>query len=75
MIETECARLSENSAMVGKTIGDLRIRSRTGSSVVAVVGGDEILSNPDPEVAFEASDVVGGRGTPDQWVTFRVLFC
>jgi CPA2 family monovalent cation:H+ antiporter-2 len=73
MIETEWVRLTKSSTMVGKTIGDLQIRSRTGASVVAIVRGDEMLPNPEPEVAFEAGDVVGILGTPDQRIAFRAL--
>ncbi|HZY56669.1 MAG TPA: cation:proton antiporter [Rubrobacteraceae bacterium] len=73
MIDTEWVRLPEDSAMVGKTIGGLRIRSKTGASVVAVVRGGEVLPNPRPEVAFEAGDVVGVLGTPDQRTAFRAL--
>ena len=73
MIETEWVRLTKSSTMVGKTIGDLQIRSRTGASVVAIVRGDEMLPNPEPEVALEAGDVVGILGTPDQRIAFRAL--
>ncbi len=73
MIETEWVRLPENSAIVGKTIGDLQIRSSIGASVVAIIRGDEVLPNPGPEVACEADDVVGVLGTPDQRAAFRAL--
>ncbi len=73
MIETEWVRLPDNSAIVGKTIGDLQIRSSIGASVVAIIRGDEVLPNPGPEVAFEADDVVGVLGTPDQRAAFRAL--
>lgn len=73
MIETEWVRLPENSAMAGKAIGELRIRSKTGASVVALIRGDNVMPNPGPEIAFEAGDVVGFLGTPDQRVAFRKL--
>ena len=73
MIETEWVRLPENSAMVKKTIGELQIRNSIGASVVALVRGDDVLPNPGPEVAFEAGDVVGALGTPDQRAAFREL--
>jgi monovalent cation:H+ antiporter-2, CPA2 family len=72
-IETEWIRLPEDSAMVGKTIGDLRIRSNTGASVVALTRRGEVLPNPGPEVVFEAGDLVGALGTPDQQAAFREL--
>src|SRR5918997_2784491 len=73
MIETEWLHLPENSPIVGETIGEVRIRSKTGASVVAIVRGDEALPNPGPEVSFEAGDVIGVLGTPDQRAAFRKL--
>jgi CPA2 family monovalent cation:H+ antiporter-2 len=73
MIETEWFRLPANVPIVGETIGEVRIRSKTGASVVAIVRGDEALPNPGPEVTFEAGDVVGVLGTPDQRGAFRGL--
>jgi monovalent cation:H+ antiporter-2, CPA2 family len=73
MIETEWLRLPANVPIVGETIGEVRIRSKTGASVVAIVRGDEALPNPGPEVTFEAGDVVGVLGTPDQRGAFRGL--
>lgn len=56
----------DDSPYVGRTIGDARIRTRTGVSVVAVVRGDEALPAPGPETSMAAGDflvVVGtGRG-------------
>ena len=73
MIETEWIRLPENSLVVGKTLGNLRIRSETGVSVVAVIREEDLLPNPGPELIFEAGDVVGALGTPDQRATFRAF--
>jgi CPA2 family monovalent cation:H+ antiporter-2 len=73
MIETEWLHLPENNPIVGETIGEVRIRSKTGASVVAIVRGDEALPNPGPEVSFEAGDFIGVLGTPDQRAAFREL--
>jgi monovalent cation:H+ antiporter-2, CPA2 family len=73
MIETEWFHLPENGPVAGETIGEIRIRSKTGASVVAIVRGDEALPNPGPEVSFEAGDVIGVLGTPDQRAAFRKL--
>ena len=72
-IETEWFRLPEGDTVVGKTIGDLQIRSSTGASIVAVVRGEEVMPNPGPEVALRAGDLVGVLGTPDQRAAFRAL--
>ena len=73
MIDTDWTRLPEGSALAGKTIGELAIRSKTGASVVAIIRGNEALPNPGPEVAFEPGDVVGAVGTETQRTAFREL--
>ena len=72
-IETEWIRLPEGDTVVGKTIGDLGIRSSTGASIVAIVRGEEVMPNPGPEVALRTGDLVGVLGTPDQRAAFRTL--
>lgn len=49
----------------GKTIGDARIRTRTGVSVVAVIRGDEAHPAPSPDFHVEASDILVVVGTPE----------
>jgi CPA2 family monovalent cation:H+ antiporter-2 len=72
-IETEWIRLPEGDTVVGKTIGDLGIRSSTGASIVAIVRGEEVMPNPGPEVALRTGDLVGVLGTPAQRAAFRAL--
>ena len=56
----------DDSPYAGHTIGDARIRTRTGVSVVAVVRGDDAVPAPGPDTGIAAGDflvVVGtGRG-------------
>ena len=58
--------LRDDSPYAGRRIGDARIRTRTGVSVVAVVRGDDAVPAPGPETSIAAGDflvVVGtGRG-------------
>lgn len=49
----------------GKSIGDARIRTRTGVSVVAVLRGDEAIPAPGPELGIEAGDTLVVVGTAD----------
>lgn len=49
----------------GKTIGDARIRTRTGVSVVAVIRGDQPHPAPGPDFLIEASDTLVVVGTPE----------
>lgn len=58
--------LRPDSGFAGKPLGDARIRTLTGVSVVAIVRGEEALPAPGPEELLVAGDylvVVGtGRG-------------
>ena len=61
------------SAMAGATIAEGELRTRTGSSVVAVVRGDQTLAAPGPDHRFAAGDVVVAVGTPDGLAQLRDL--
>ncbi|MGH8914013.1 MAG: cation:proton antiporter regulatory subunit [Acidimicrobiia bacterium] len=50
--------INAGSPYVGKTVGDGRIRTRTGVSVVAVIRGTEHVPSPGPEFVFRAGDTV-----------------
>jgi TrkA domain protein len=49
----------------GSTIGQARLRTQTGTSVVALIRGDETVPAPGPETVLAADDVVVAVGTPD----------
>jgi TrkA domain protein len=60
-----------DSVYVGRTIGDARIRTRTGVSVVAIVRGEEAVPAPGPEERLQSADylvVVGTAGGVEQTV-------
>lgn len=42
----------------GRTLGDARIRTRTGASIVAVVRGGQVNASPTPDFRFAAGDIV-----------------
>lgn len=50
---------------VGKAIGDARIRTRTGVSVVAIIRRDEGIAAPGPEFLIEANDTLVVVGTAE----------
>ena len=52
------------SGPAGSTIGDAGLRTRTGTSVVAVVRGDDTIAAPGPELVLEPDDLVVAVGTP-----------
>jgi TrkA domain protein len=56
--------IKATSPFAGKTIGDARIRTRTGVSVVAVIRGDDPFPAPGPEFVLMADDIAVVVGTP-----------
>ncbi len=62
------------SALVGHTIADGQLRTRTGASVVAVIRGDTTVPAPGPEFTFEPRDVVVAVGTDKGLATLRSIF-
>ena len=61
-------------ALAGKHPGDLRIRTRTGCSVVAVERGSELLVHLGPDFRFEAGDSVYICGSEDATRVFADVF-
>ena len=55
--------LRNDSPFVGRTIGDARIRTRTGVSVVAVLRGEIAIPAPGPELSLEPGDYLVVVGT------------
>lgn len=58
----------------GRTIGDLRLRTRTGVSVIAILRGDETLPSPGPETRIDRDDTVVAVGTPEGLQTAIEIF-
>ena len=73
MIETDWVSVPEDSPLAGRKIGDLRIRTETGASIVAVVRGESVTANPGPGFALASGDVLSVLGTPDQRAAFSSL--
>ena len=59
--------------MAGATIAEGALPTRTGSSVVAVVRGDQTIAAPGPDHRFAAGDVVVAVGTPEGLSQLRDL--
>jgi TrkA domain protein len=55
--------IDANSAYAGKTIGDARIRTRTGVSVVAIVRGEDAVPAPGPDQVVQDGDYLVVVGT------------
>ena len=56
-LSIEWVTLEAGRGLAGRTIGDGRIRTETGSSVVAVIRGEQSIPGPGPDFRLEAGDV------------------
>ena len=70
----KACRVSPASGVVGRSIGDLRLRSVTGATVVGIRRESRPIPNPGPEFTFAAGDEVTLVGSPDQQAAARRLF-
>ncbi len=57
-IETISLLLKKNSNWIGKSIGSLEIRQRTGATVIAVNRNGEHITNPTADFVFNENDIV-----------------
>ncbi|HEX6208871.1 MAG TPA: cation:proton antiporter regulatory subunit [Actinomycetota bacterium] len=56
--------IAEGTPFAGKSIGDTRARTLTGTSIVAIVRGEDAVPAPGPEHPIEAGDTLVVVGTP-----------
>jgi TrkA domain protein len=66
-------RMRAGSKYVDRPLRETRARSRTGTSIVAVHRGEEVVGSPDPGVVFRAGDVVVAVGHEDGLGELRTL--
>ncbi|MBF8187023.1 cation:proton antiporter regulatory subunit [Nonomuraea sp. K274] len=57
--------IADGSPYAGRPMGDARVRTRTGASIVAVVRGGQVAASPGPDFIFDAGDVVVVVGSAD----------
>lgn len=55
---TENIKLSENSPVVGQTLGELNLRGASGATLIAVVRGEETKIGPGANYKLESGDVL-----------------
>jgi CPA2 family monovalent cation:H+ antiporter-2 len=63
--------LPPSSPLVGRTIGELGIRARTGASIVGIIREGSFSPNPDPEFRLMSGDAVGLIGNSEQFAAFE----
>ncbi len=72
-IEITWYTLVPGSPIVGLTLADAAIRSKTGASVVAVIRTGKLFPNPKSLTIFEAEDRIGLIGEKEQLEEVRLL--
>ncbi|HEX2996589.1 MAG TPA: cation:proton antiporter [Anaerolineales bacterium] len=65
-IEIRWFHLPKESPLVGQTLADANLRSRTGASVVAILREQQLLANPKSVTVFQAGDRIGLIGEKDE---------
>ena len=65
-VEITWVKLCEGSPLVGQSLAEANIRSKTGASVVALVRNNHLTANPKSSTVFEAEDVLGLIGEAEQ---------
>ncbi|WP_323174751.1 TrkA C-terminal domain-containing protein [Natrialba sp. PRR66] len=58
--------LTNESPILGQTLGEAELRSRTGVTISAIIRGDDVISNPDPNTTFHAGDKLVAIGSSDE---------
>lgn len=67
--------LNDTCEVIGRSIQDLQIRSRTGASILAVRHGTgRFDTNPSPDLVLDGNDVVIAIGTPEEMARLEELF-
>ncbi|MBM4010213.1 MAG: hypothetical protein FJ286_02360 [Planctomycetes bacterium] len=69
----EACRIPAASPVVGRSIGDLHLRTATGATVVSVHRDGASIPSPGPEFRFAPGDEVTLVGTPEQQAAARGL--
>jgi CPA2 family monovalent cation:H+ antiporter-2 len=65
-MSTETLFIEPNSKAVGKTIGELQLRTKTGVSIIAITREDSTNVNPGPETVIRDGDVLVLLGSPEK---------
>jgi TrkA domain protein len=62
-VTTHQIPVRDGSPFVGKTLGDTQMRTRTGTSIVALLRAGSVIGSPRPDQVLEAGDMVVIVGT------------
>jgi CPA2 family monovalent cation:H+ antiporter-2 len=66
-IEIRWFRLQNGNPLIGQTLADANLRSRTGASVVALLRDRQLMANPKSMTVFQANDRIGLIGDKEEF--------
>jgi CPA2 family monovalent cation:H+ antiporter-2 len=72
-LEITWMTLGPGTSLVGRSLAEADIRSRTGASVVALFRGGRLIPNPKSMIVFEGGDRIAVIGEPEQVAAARAL--
>jgi monovalent cation:H+ antiporter-2, CPA2 family len=72
-LEIEWVDLPAHAPLIGQSLAQAAIRQHTGASIVTLLRGDDVITNPEPSLVLAADDCVAVVGTPEQRRAFRHL--
>lgn len=65
-VEVETCPINEQSPAIGKPLGKLDLREKTGASIIALTRDGQTQSNPSPALTLQPNDIVVLLGSRDQ---------
>lgn len=72
-IVMEWVEVKGDSPLVGKTIGESRIRTKTGVSIIGIIRGEEVVASPGIDVVIQSGDTLMAVGKSEQIDQFTAL--
>lgn len=72
-IDFENFAVTENSFLVGKTVGEVNLKSSAGATLLSIRRGEKHFHNPTLDMKIEKNDVLIVMGTPEQLKSMKNL--
>jgi voltage-gated potassium channel len=72
-LNLEGIKVHEGTRGIGRSLAELRVRERTGASVLVVLRENRVLPNPDPELVLHQGDELLALGTTTQLEQLETL--
>ena len=73
-IDISTFRIAPGSELIGKTLGDIGLRKHYGVSVVAILRGEQVISNPGADTRLDEDDVLFVLGSAEKTSEFIRAF-